>query len=65
MSFRYPVPDKNQAERLRANGMDPHAYMVRLSDEDGTLYLQHYKTGDEIRVTPNPLKRGRKLNGYQ
>lgn len=65
MSFRYPVPDEKQAERLRENGMDPHAYMVRFVEDDGTLYLQCYKTGDEIRVTPNPLKKRRKANGYQ
>ena len=57
MSFRYSVPDEQQAERLRANGMNPEAYMVRNAEEDGTLYLQCYKTGDEIQVRPNPIKR--------
>lgn len=57
MGFRYPVPDEEQAERLRANGMDPNAYFVKHADDDGALLLQCYKTGDEIRVTPNVIKR--------
>ena len=60
MSFRYPIPDEQQAERLRENGMDPDAYMVRSAEEDGTIHLQCYKTGDEIRVTRNVLKRNKK-----
>ena len=65
MSFRYPVPNEQQAQRLRDNGMDPTAYVVRSADEDGTLHLQCHKTGDEIRLAPNPLKKRRKANGYQ
>ena len=57
MAFRYPIPDEAQAARLKANGMDPDAYFVRLAYEDGTLHLQHYKTGDEITLSPNPNKR--------
>ncbi len=57
MSFRYPIPDEQQAERLRANGMDPDVYMVRSAEEDGTMHLQCYKTGDEIKLSPNPNKR--------
>lgn len=57
MAFRYPVPNEQQAERIRANGMDPGAFFVRYETEDGSIYLQCYKTGDEIRITPNVLKR--------
>lgn len=57
MAFRYPVPDEEQAKRLRANAMDPKAYFVIRADEDGTMLLQNYKTGDEIRITPNAIKR--------
>ena len=57
MAFRYSVPDEQQAERLRANGMDPDAYFVRSADENGTIHLQCYKTGDEIQIRPNPNKR--------
>lgn len=57
MGFRYPVPDEQQAERLRANGMDPGAYFVRHAEDDGEMHLQCYKTGDEIYVKPNVLKR--------
>lgn len=60
MSFRYPVPNEEQAERLRANGMDPSVYMIRDAENDGTMWLQCYKTGDEIRVTPNVLKKNQK-----
>ena len=57
MAFRYSVPDEEQAARLRANGMDPDAFFVRLASEDGTLHLQCYKTGDGITLSPNPNKR--------
>ena len=56
MSFRYPIPNEQQAEALRKNGMAPDAYFVKYADENGRMYLQCYKTGDEIVVTPNPLK---------
>ena len=57
MSFRYTVPDEQQSERLKIHGMNPEAYMVIGSEQDGTMRLKHYKTGDEIRISPNPLKR--------
>lgn len=57
MAFRYPIPNEQQAEVLRANGMDPGAFFVKHAEEDGSLLLQSYKTGDEIRLTPNVLKR--------
>lgn len=60
MSFRYPIPNEEQSERLRANGMDPREYIVRYAESDGTMLLQNYKTGDEIRVTPNVLKKHQK-----
>ena len=60
MSFRYPVPNENQAEILRRNKIDPDAYMVSHADKDGDyIILKNYKTGDEISVRPNPLKKGR------
>ncbi|MBE6943828.1 MAG: hypothetical protein E7453_06155 [Ruminococcaceae bacterium] len=56
MSFRYPVPNEQQSERLRIHGMDPGAYMVISADKDGRIYLKHYKTGDEVWIHPNSLK---------
>lgn len=57
MAFRYPVPDEDQAKRLLANGMNPEEYFVIHTDEDGSMLLQCYKTGDDIRIRPNPNKR--------
>ena len=56
MAFRYPIPDEDQAKRLRENGMNPEKYFVIQADEDGSMLLQCYKTGDEIRIRPNPIK---------
>ena len=59
MGFRYPIPNEKQAEILRANGIDPNCFFVKYADaaEDGTICLQCYKTGDEVRITQNVLKR--------
>lgn len=57
MGYRYPVPNEQQSEKLRANGVNPAEFFVKCEAEDGTLYLHNYKTGDEVRVIPNLLKR--------
>lgn len=56
MGFRHPVPNEQQSERLKIHGMDPSAYVVMHAEENGMMLLKHYKTGDEIRILPNPLK---------
>lgn len=57
MPFRYPIPDEELSEKLRANNIDPKEFFVRHKVENGSVYLQNYKTGDEIVFTANPIKR--------
>lgn len=70
MSFRYPVPNKEQLGRMSANGIEiPRGeFFVSYADnEDGLFRLQNFKTGDEISYRPNPNKKHLKggTDGYQ
>lgn len=54
--MRYPVPDEAQKSLLHSNGIDPEGVFVVHSCEE-YLVVQNYKTGDEICVRPNDMKR--------
>lgn len=56
MSFRYPVPDEEQAALMRRNHIDPEHYVVKV-DCDEYIALMHLGTRDEITLNRNIPKR--------
>ena len=62
MTVSFKKPNEQQAEIMKTLGMDPKNFAVRLSSED-CFYLLHYKTGNEITIRPNILKKARNTNG--
>ena len=49
---RHPVPNEEQAAWLQENGISPVGLFV-VHDGDDYLFLQNYKTGDEIVIRRN------------
>ena len=58
MTAKYKAPNEQQVETIKAYGMDPKDFAVSFTSED-CFCLLHHKTGDEIMIRPNVLKKGR------
>lgn len=58
MSGKFKTPDEHQAEVMKTFGMDPKEFAVSFATED-FFRLLHYKTGDEITIRSNILKKVR------
>lgn len=62
MSGRFKTPNDMQAEIMRTFGMNPKEFAVSFTSDD-FFCLFHYKSGDEITIRPNILKKARHVNG--
>lgn len=62
MGYKFKVPNDQQAEKMKTFGMNPKEFAVSFTTDD-CFYLLHYKTGDEVVIRPNILKRTRCVNG--
>ena len=50
---KFRVPTREEAEYLRANGINPDSVTVMLKDED-SMVLRNYLTNDDIAIHAGP-----------
>lgn len=62
MGYKFKVPNDQQAEKMKTFGMNPKEFAVSFTSDD-FFCLLHYKSGDEITIRPNILKKARHVNG--
>lgn len=55
--MKHAIPNDDQTAWLRENGVNPDGVLV-VHEGDNYLLMHNYKTGDEIVIRRNPIKKG-------